>query len=92
MARLNDTRALTDKPFAAGEEHSVRTEQIDNGYLIHRSSYNPNTGSYKCSKEFSRTVPNITPPKVGRGAASDGDGNTLADTKNYLNNQRGGAR
>jgi hypothetical protein len=92
MARLNDTDALTRRPYAAGEEHSICTEQIDNGYLIKRSSYNPNTGEYKCSKEFSKSVPNITPPKVGRAKAGDGDGNTLADTKAYLNNQRGGAR
>lgn len=84
MARLNDTRALTDRPYAAGVEHTVRSEKIDNGYLVHRSSYNPETGEYKCSKTFYRSVPNITPPKVGRGAAGDGDGSTLSDAKAYL--------
>lgn len=90
--RLNDTSAVAERAYAAGVEHTIRSEKIDNGYLVKRSSYNPETGEYKCSTEFSKSVPNITPPKVGRGMAGDGDGNTLADTKNYLNNQRGGAR
>lgn len=92
VRRLNDTDGLTSRPFQAGQEHTVRTEKIDNGYLVKRSTYNPETGSYTCSTEFSKSVPNISPPKVNRASAGDGDGNTLADTKNYLNNQRGGAR
>lgn len=90
--RLNDTAPIASRPFEAGIEHTVRTEKIDNGYLIKRSSYNGETGAYKCSTEFSKSVPNISPPKIQRDAAGSGDGNTLADTKNYLNNQRGGAR
>lgn len=90
MARLNDTQGLTARPFAGGEEHSVSSRRIDNGYLVRTSTCNPETGEYKSSERFMASQPNITAPRVdGRQvgsasrAGSVGD-EGLAGTRSYL--------
>lgn len=69
MARLNDTRALTDSPPREGETHHISTERIDNGYLVRRSTCT-DTGEYKSSTRFYKNAPTILPPRAIR----NGDG------------------
>jgi hypothetical protein len=86
MARLNDTQALTERPFAAGESHSISTRKIDNGYLTSVTTCNPNTKEYKTAEVFTKNPPKIMAPRMDgrqRGPAPD-SGNTLRDAKAYL--------
>lgn len=63
--RLNDTVALTNMGMAQGEvEHSVRSRKIDNGYVVHSSSYNSSTGECTHREEFCDAPPKIVAPKV----------------------------
>jgi len=82
--RLNDTRALVDRPFQAGEDHSISVRRIENGYLVRQSACNPETGEYRSSESFSSTPPRITPPKVAGRQANGDTGGTLRSTKAYM--------
>lgn len=84
--RLNDTVAIAGRPFAAGEEHTIRSRKIDNGYITHVSTCNPETGEYKCAEVFTKEPPRITPPSMdGRQSRGTNVGSeVLADTKKYL--------
>jgi len=87
--RLNDTAALTDQPWQQGVSHSVRTEKIDNGYLIHTSVCNPNTGEFRERCEFSAGPPRIMPARMDRRGRGPGDrDNTLQDAMTYLGDDR----
>ena len=81
--RLNDTRALTDQPSRYGEDHSIRTRKIDNGYVVSESSCDPATGEYRSRDQFYKDPPRIIPSRVARGQNPDG-GSALADTMKYL--------
>lgn len=81
--RLNDTRAITEKGYQAGERHSICSEKIENGYLVITDTCNPGTGEYKCTKTFTREAPNIRPPEF-TGRRGKGINSALADTKTYL--------
>lgn len=83
MARLSDTAALRNRPASGVGSHTVSSRKIDNGYMISRSSYDESTGQYKCSEEFSKNPPIMTPPEASSprdAAGSEG----LAGTKSYL--------
>ncbi len=83
--RLNDTEALVVRPFAGGEEHSISSRKIENGYLTRTSSYNPGTGECKSAEIFTKNPPKLTAPRMdgrqGRDATGD---SSLADTVKYL--------
>jgi len=81
--RLNDTRALVDQPPRYGENHTVSTRKIDNGFLVCESSCDPKTGEYRSSEQFYKEAPRVIPPKVARGQNPDA-GSALADTMKYL--------
>jgi len=81
--RLNDTRALTEQPSRYGEDHTVSTRKIDNGYLVRESSCDPRTGEYRSSEQFYKEPPRIIPARVARGQNPD-QGSGLADTMKYL--------
>lgn len=76
---MDDTRAIVARPLESGIERTTRVRKIDNGYLTCKSEYNPDTGAYRSSEEFSRT-PNG--PSVGAGGSVGKE--TLSDTKTYL--------
>ncbi len=86
MARLNDTRALTDAPSRAGQEHHIRTEKIDNGYLVHQHVCT-DTGEFKSSTRFMDTPPRVVPGRVAgsrNGGGSDAAGSRgLGDAVQY---------
>lgn len=82
MGRLNDTARLRSAP-ANGREHSISVEKIENGYLVCTSSCNPRTGEYTYSKEFSRSEPELEPPRLRRASGTVGESG-LADTVRYL--------
>lgn len=83
--RLNDTAAITGRPFAQGEDHSIHVRRIDNGFIVRTSTCNENTGEYKSSEMFTKNPPRITPPKVdGRQVGSNAGDESLAETKRYL--------
>lgn len=84
--RLNDTRALTDRPLEPDSEHSVRTRKVGEGYVVCTSSFNPSTGEYRSDEQYYAQPPRIVPPRVTRSSPqSDGAGSRgLADTMSYL--------
>lgn len=85
MARLNDTRALVDRPPRGGEEYHVSTRKIDNGYLV-RESICTDTGEYKSSEKFMSDPPRIIPGRVKgqRNGSTDAAGsNGLGDAVQY---------
>lgn len=84
--RLSDTAALTQRPFAAGEDHSISSRKIENGYLTRVSTCNSHTGEYKSSEHFTKNPPRITAPKMDGRQGSSGDvgSESLADTRKYL--------
>lgn len=86
MARLNDTAAIAEAPARSGQEHSVSTRKIDNGYVVRQSTYSESTGEYKSSESFMKEPPRITAPGVKKGRA-DGPSD-LATAMRYLNNDR----
>ena len=86
MRRLNDTEALVERPFQAGEEHTISTRKIANGYLVRQSSYNPNTGECHSAETFTKNPPKIKAPSLDgrqKGPAPD-NANSLADAAAYL--------
>lgn len=82
-SRLSDTAALTAQPSKYGEDYSVRTRKIDNGYLVSESSCDPATGEYRSRETFEKEAPRIIPARVERGEPAD-KGGSLADTMKYL--------
>ena len=85
--RLNDTAALTSRPFGAGENHSVSVSKIDNGYLVRTTSCNDRTGEYKVNESFSSSPPRILPAKLdGRQGGGNGavGAEGLSTTRSYL--------
>lgn len=83
--RLNDTSSLVNRPFAAGEDHSISTRKIDNGYLTRVSTCNPETGEYKSAEVFTKGQPRITAPRIdGRQGGSVDSGNSLREAREYL--------
>lgn len=84
MARMNDTRALTERAPRGDQHHSVSTEKIDNGWLTRHSTCT-GTGEYKSSTTFSSEPPRIRPPTVGRMPRTSAAGNeSVEDATNYL--------
>lgn len=89
MGRLNDTKALTQRPSDAGVEHTVRSQKIENGYLTSTSSYNPGTGECTEKRQFSKEPPRITPPVVeGSSAPGSVGSESLGDTMQYLGGKK----
>lgn len=89
MARLNDTRAIAEEGREAGERHSISTRKISNGYIVEKTTSNPNTGEWSCSETYMDRPPKIMPARVSRGPSPDqGEGNSLADTMKYLNQDK----
>lgn len=83
--RLSNTAAITERPYEAGEDHSVSVRKIENGYLTRTATCNPNTGSYRSSEVFTKTPPRITPPSMDAGQGEEMVGSqTLGDTMRYL--------
>jgi hypothetical protein len=84
--RLNDTEALVARPFEGGEEHSISSRKISNGYITRTSSYNPHTCEYTSAEMFTKNPPKLQAPRMdGRSAPRDATGNnSLSDTKKYL--------
>lgn len=76
MTRLNDTRAITSAPGSDELERTVETRKISNGYIRRESTFNRNTGSYKCSEQYMKD------PREAAGGMCGPE--TLADTKQYL--------
>jgi hypothetical protein len=82
--RLDDTRALTDRPSRGGESHHISTQKIDNGFLITRSVCT-DTGDYKTQTLFSPSEPQVRTQVVGRPDKSGIVGNESAeDASKYL--------
>jgi hypothetical protein len=86
MARLNDTRALTDRPPRSGESYHISTRKIDNGFLVEESICT-DTGEYKSSTRYMATPPTVVPGRVKgsrNGAGPDAAGsNGLGDAVQY---------
>lgn len=83
--RLDDTEALTSRPFDSGESHSVSVRQVGDQYLTCTTRYNPRTGMCETSEQISRTAPKIVPAKVSRSEPMGAAGcENLADTKRYM--------
>lgn len=82
MARLNDTRALTDRPMASGESQSISVEKIQNGFIVCESSCNPHTGEYKSTRHFTPAPPTVAQKSDQMSESS------LQDTMDYLNEGR----
>ena len=81
--RLNDTRALTEQPARYGEDYTISTRKVENGYIVRESSCDPRTGEYKSIEQFYEQAPKIIPARVSRGKNPDA-GSGLADTMRYL--------
>ena len=64
--RDSDTAALVGSPICEGELHEVRTEKIDNGYLVHRTSYGGDAG-YRRSTVYSAKAPRVDLERSPRG-------------------------
>lgn len=84
--RLNDTMALVAEPLSGGVEHSVSVRKVGNGFVTKTSRYNPDTGGYQCSEDFSKKAPRVLAPKVMGGREGSVGNEGLADTKRYLGN------
>ena len=78
MKRLNDTRALVDQPSRYGENYSLSSRKVANGFVVSESSCDPRTGEYRSSETFYKEEPRIIPGRVARGENPDNKG--LADT------------
>ncbi len=83
MAKLNNTSAIVAEP--GGEvEHTVRSRQIGNGYIVSKSTYNSRTGEYKCDEQYMDKAPRIEMPRVSNSGGDAAGSNGLSDTKKYL--------
>lgn len=85
---LNNTAALVSRGPDGGEEHSISVRKIENGFLTRQSSYNPGTGECHSSETFSKSRPEIRPPRVRGGAGELADSrNAMADANKELRNR-----
>ena len=82
--RLSDTAALVAEPFGRGEEHSISTRKIENGFITRTSRSNPMTGEYECREAFSKSQPRILPARTARGVGEANGESTLRETMSYL--------
>lgn len=81
MSKLNNTRAIAEKPLRGGSTRTTSVEKIDNGYLTRTSEWNDKTGQYKSSTEYSKDVPGNEGADRARGGVGC---ESLSDTKSYL--------
>ena len=63
MARLNDTRALSNAPPRGGESYHISTRKIDNGYLVEESICT-DTGELKSSTRYMANPPTVVPGRI----------------------------
>jgi hypothetical protein len=61
--RLNDTAGLVGGDRRNEGRVSISTRKIDNGWIVERSASNPNTGEWRCSEEYQKSLG----PVVGVG-------------------------
>lgn len=83
-SRISDTAAIVGAPYRSEQEHSISVRKIENGFITRTSSCNPHTGEYRSSEQFTKSAPNITPPKMDGRQRNGAGSETLADTKRYL--------
>lgn len=83
VKKLNNTNAIVERPRNAGENHSISTRKVDNGYVVSESSYNPKTMEYRNSESFQQSPPKIIPGRVDSSPSPDSGGG-LRDTMSYL--------
>lgn len=62
--RLNDTAAIAARPPGHGQSHTVSCREIENGYITEVCESNQATGKYSRREMFSKSAPDIQPPKV----------------------------